>query len=48
MFTDMIKWKHKAYRIASDGSIAEVIDLVPNLTPKTEAITENPSIQEIG
>jgi len=48
MFTDMIKWKHKAYRIASDGSIAEVIDLVPNLTPKTEAIEESSSIQEIG
>ena len=47
MLTDLIKWKHKAYRIASDGSIAEVIDLVPSMPqPKTES--NDSSLQDIG
>ena len=48
MFTDMIKWKHKAYRIASDGSIAEVIDLLPNLRGPQKASEEKAAIQDIG
>ena len=48
--TDLIKWKHKAYRIASDGSIAEVIDLVPTLqTPSISNTLEEPSsVQDLG
>ena len=46
--TDRIKWKHKAYRIASDGSIAEVIDIEPTLPPVDTSINKTPEAQEIG
>ena len=49
LLTDMIKWKHKAYRIAADGSIAEVIDLVPSLAPlNTDLNQEESSKQDIS
>ena len=48
MLTDLITWKHKAYRIASDGSIAEVIDLVPSIPQANKIKKEDSSLQDIG
>jgi ceramide glucosyltransferase len=52
MLTDMITWKHKAYRIASDGSISEVINLVPTLrtTPEKDLqkAASGSSLQDIS
>jgi hypothetical protein len=54
MLTDLITWKQKAYRIASDGSIAEVINLVPTLRPTAtkdtgeEKSNDDSSLQDIG